>query len=122
MARSFASIKSSTFIYDFAVDGGAISAINMGTFIPQDAQLMQFGVEVITPLVAGIGATMAFGLVGRANAFKTATVYTVINSGLFGACNEAITKLASGLQTMVTIAANTISAGKIKCTVTFIEN
>lgn len=58
-------LYSKTFIYDFAVDGGAIGTIPLRSAlgaIPSGAVILAVAVDLLTAFVAAAGATASFGI------------------------------------------------------------
>ncbi len=73
MAKIVSSPKTVSFVYDFATDGGAISTIGMGVFLPINAVVWFGYAKVITTLVSGGSATIAVGWTGSTGSLITAT-------------------------------------------------
>jgi len=48
MAKRIVSAKDVAFVYDFAVDGGGVSTINMGVFLPNNAVVEYGCAKVLT--------------------------------------------------------------------------
>lgn len=69
MARLQTSKKEIAALYSFAVDGGAVSAINLGIFIPNNAIVTGFRVKTNTAPTSGGAATISFGFTGNLVAF-----------------------------------------------------
>lgn len=53
------SLKSKAFEYDFAVDGGAIGAINTGVYMPPNSLITRVLINVKTNFTSGGSATLA---------------------------------------------------------------
>jgi len=65
-------VRKYTFEYNFDRDGGAIGAIPMGVFIPDEC-LIWFGTAFVITGLAGVGATIAVGTDLQAPALIAAT-------------------------------------------------
>jgi len=133
MAAIRSSFKSKSFVYDFAVDTGAIAALPMGVFLPAGAQIYDFLVLPITPLASGGAATVDVGVVGRPIA-----IISNVGAGFSGTYAdynspvafinlpkivlvEQSTPLAISLEIIVSIGGFVLTAGKFNCTVFYIE-
>lgn len=66
MSKLKSSFKWQSFRYDFAVDGGAVSSIPMGIFMPVNCQLLGIALFQVTVPTSGGGgnATIDIGLLG----------------------------------------------------------
>ena len=124
MARALSTTKQVSFLYDFAVDGGLVSTIQMGVFIPNNA-IIYYGVaKVTTALTSGGAATIAVGYTGgtgdliAALAVASWSADAVIEGvDLPGASVEA----TANRQLAVTIATAALTAGVFVYTVLYIE-
>lgn len=109
--------------YSFAIDGGAISSINMGIMIPIFSIVTRFYVRTITAAV-GSTATIAFGHSADTDAFMVVTGEAMFNAGEtmqgidFGA-NPLLMTAARQLQ--ITIATAALTAGVIQAHIEFTE-
>jgi hypothetical protein len=109
--------------YDFSVDGGAISTINLTEAgIPDNATVKRAWYEVLTPPTSDGEATIALGVsTNDADGIKTATAYNdaAFNAGYHdgtpdGAAANFTTKTTGNRYLCITIAGATLTAGKIK--------
>lgn len=130
MAKITSSFKSQSFLYDFTVDGGAISTIGMGIFIPSGALIQTFGVKNFTPITSGGAGVIDVGVVG----FPIAVIN---NAGLPNGdfrdynvperflqniiCNQNNVQIPAALEVIVTISAFALTAGAFICTINYIE-
>jgi len=123
MARKLVGEKSVAFVYDFPADGGAISTIGMGQRIPNNA-VIQFGfAKVITTLTSGGAATIA---VGRTGATGELIAALAVASWTAGTIIEGVDLIVAMIespsaQLAVTIAGDTITAGRFIYVVSYIE-
>ncbi len=108
--------------YDFSVDGGAIATFNLfsSPVIPAGAIIFGGLIDGITTLAGGGGATIAFGLGtgAQAAALKAATAFATFSAGSIVALIPVWTaasafKVAADTKISATIAANTLTAGKL---------
>lgn len=122
--RLSSSLKTASFVFDFAVDGGAVSTIQMGAFLPVNAVVI-FGVaNVITALTSGGSATIAVGWTTSTAALIGATAVASWGAGaiLPGVDLPGAPVLAtSARQLAVTIAAAALLTGKFQYTCLYIE-
>ena len=113
-------VRVATATYDFAVDGGAISAIDLGVTLPDNAMILDGMVDVITTLTsAGDTATIAL----HAEAAGDIVAAIAINDGTnpwdaglraikqLGTSTTA-TKLTAARAITATIAVEAVTAGK----------
>lgn len=109
------SFKNKSFVYDFAVDGGAIGSIPMGVIIAAGSLLVpqMCSIYVQTTFTSGAGATYEIGILGStqfytlpivAAALPPAPAQTAIPNALFA--------ITTNLEVLFTIAVNPITAGK----------
>lgn len=81
MAKTTVSLKQVSFRYNFANDGGAVSTIPMGVFLPANAIILKQIITVETPLTSGGGATFKTGWTGNNGAIGgTAVAYGNFNT------------------------------------------
>jgi len=114
MAKAISSLKSVSFVYDFAVDGGAQTTIPMGVFIPINS-VVWLGFANSLTTVVGVNATIAVGWTGSTGALMTATAITsfAANAIVPGVdLPGAPVKATAGRELAVTIATADITAGK----------
>lgn len=101
--------------YDFATDGGAISAINLGVAIPNNAILLSGIVEKISAFTSGGSATVAISVEG-ANDVITATAFDnaqfTANIAPAAALAGTQFKTTDARNVTLTIAGAPITAGK----------
>jgi hypothetical protein len=81
MAAVVTSRKSVSFLYDFAVNGGAVGSINMGVFIPANAVIYGGYILCQTALTSGGSATISVGYSSAATILASNIAYTTFNSG-----------------------------------------
>lgn len=121
-------LKTATGEYDFAVDGGAISAITlrasptdiMGGTVPSGSYIEGGFIEVLTGFTTGTAATMAISIEG-ANDIQTATIVSgapysttgikTITPAFTGA---TVVKTTAARSIVATIATGTVTAGKLR--------
>lgn len=126
MARvtSGMSRKQLNFIYNFAVDGGVVSTIGMGVFLPAGA-VVHWGVaQVVTALTSGGAATIAVGWTGDTGALLAATAVASWsdNAVLEGVdLIVAMVKVTAIQQLAVTIATADLTAGLFYYTCEYTE-
>lgn len=117
------SVKQLHFVYDFAVDGGAISAINMGVFLPAGA-VVQFGVAQVVTALVGATATISVGWTGSLTALTAAVA---VASWSDNAVIEgvdlivAMVKVTAVTELVIDIATAALTAGKFYYTCQYIE-
>jgi hypothetical protein len=110
-------------IYDFDVDGGAVSTIDLDVDLPDNATITRAWYEVLTAPTSAGAATIAFSTAKAANEIVTATAY---NDAVFalgyhdaipdGTAANFTTKTtnAAGTQLEMTIGTAALTAGKIR--------
>ena len=107
--------KQLNFIYSFANDGGAVSTIGMGVFLPAGA-IVQLGVaNVFTALTSGGAATIAVGWTGDTGALIAATAVASWsdNAVIEGVdLTVAMVKVTAVQELAVTIATAALTAGE----------
>lgn len=103
--------KSIKITYDFSVNGGAISGIDLGPVIPKNAVITSCITDVVTPMTSGGSATVALAVGGvtlkSATAFDDAA-YTGVDSHL-----SSPAKTNANDRLTFTIATATLTAGKV---------
>jgi hypothetical protein len=114
---AIAKLKTLKAVYDFAKQGGAISAITLPITVPTGAFISRVFVKPTTVATSGGSATIALDLGGVA--LKAATAF---NNAAFTASNiiystGAVTTTAAALT--VTIATATLTAGKYEIVVEY---
>lgn len=101
--------------YDFATDGGAISAIDLGVTIPDNAIVLSGVVEKLTAFASSGSATVALKIEG-ANDVITATAFdnAQFTAGIAPAAALASTqfKTTAARNVTLTIAGAVLTAGK----------
>ena len=115
-------------VYDFAVDGGAQATIPLNDtagapiVIPEKAIVINSHIEIETAVTSGGSATVAFGLVGNTDAFKSATGKASLTlDAVFAGNNDLPLKMAAATPVAVTIAVAALTAGKIRIFIKYIE-
>lgn len=106
--------------YDFAVDGGAVGALDLFT-AGSDVVLKSFHAYVKTAATSGGSATVSIGVTGAATAFVDATAGAVANLTANAVLGSAITprRLASGSKVLMTIGTAALTAGKIEVVIEY---
>ena len=116
--------KNLSFVYDFAVDGGAVSTIGMGVFLPAGAVVMLGTAQVVTGLTSGGAATIAVGWTGSTGAVIAAlAVASWSDDAVIEGVDltVAMVKVTAIQQLAVTIATATLTAGRFFYTCDYIE-
>lgn len=115
MAKIVSSTKTISFDYNFATDGGAVSTIGMGVYLPINAVVWFGYAKVITQLTSGGSATIAVGWTGAtgANIAATAVASWTANALLPGVDLPGTPVLATAQRELaVTIATAALTAGR----------
>lgn len=121
--------RTKKFLYDFAVQGGAVGAITLtdedgeAQTIPADAVIVSSTIHVITACTSGGAATLAFGITGTAAGFKAATAvgsYT-LDAVFLGEASTPLHSGATAKSVLLTVAAAALTAGKIEVFVEYFE-
>jgi len=103
--------------YDFAADGGAISAINLGQGLPEKAIIQRSWFEVITQLTSGGASTMAIHCESANNIFSAADITGsaagTITEGVSTGTAATMQKITNDCNITATIAVATVTAGKL---------
>jgi hypothetical protein len=126
MAATRSSLKSKSFVYDFAVDGGAISSIPMGIFFSTGVALIGICYNQITAFVGGAGATFAVGTLSgtasltRSGVPEVAAGWTGTGSTMV-IMGTAFTFTLLNEEVLFTIAVNTLTAGRMIQTIYYQE-
>ena len=113
------------YVYDFAVSGGAIGAIDLTALsnnLPVGAMIKHVSFKVVTACTSGGSATIAFGNTGSATAFLSATAVASfsLNAGLGSALLSSVVAAGSTDDLIMTIATAALTAGKIVCMVEYV--
>lgn len=118
-----------SFLYDFATQGGAVSAITLTDLggvaqsVPGNAVIRNITYEVLEAPASSGSATIALGLVGNVDAFKAATAFD--NAAYTAAShphNEVPLKIGPGpLPVLATVATAALTAGKFILHVEYYE-
>lgn len=124
--NSFTSVQGG--LYDFPVDGGAVSSINTLVTIPGLAVVRWFLVKVLTAPTSAGAATISFGIAGSTQFFMTTTGIAgfVINTQVagvdFNANPQTVSNtLGTGIPVLMTIGTAALTAGKIAFEVGYTE-
>jgi parallel beta-helix repeat protein len=116
-------------IYDFDVDGGAVSTINLGVTLPDNASIIRAWYETLTDPTSGGAATIAITTAEAANEIVTATAFD--NAVFDPGYHDAIPDGTAANFTTKTTAARTIdfviggaalTAGKIRIWMEYITS
>lgn len=117
--------------YSFAVDGGAVGAINLFT-AASDIVITGFHAVVKTTCTSGGSATVAVGVTGATSAFVTTTGGAVANLTANAVLVPVLTegtpntmalprRLASGSSVLMTIGTAALTAGQIEYVLTYVN-
>tara|TARA_R110000824_G_scaffold11232_3_gene48664 strand:+ start:3069 stop:3599 length:531 start_codon:yes stop_codon:yes gene_type:complete len=118
-------------VYDFAVLGGAASAINLNDaagaplLIPDNAVITGVSIEGITDNTSGGAATIALGYTGQAVAFLAATAFNHatwdVNAVTSATPTVAVGKTTAPVFVIATIADAALTAGKWQLWIEYYE-
>ena len=104
-------------IYDFAVDGGAVSTITLPLVIPDNAIITEAHVDVLTDPASGGSATIALGLNTTTDLLAATAIASVtgILNLLPGVADTPVAplKLTAERQLQMTIGTAALTAGKV---------
>lgn len=123
-----ASSKNVTFIYDFAISGGAISTINTGLFLPQGYQLIGTLISPITDLncllgnsIISIGSTLSGA--GTLILGITFSAFTIASWAFAGISNPTVDPIAltPAEEITLSIGMEALTAGSFKATIFYME-
>lgn len=103
--------------YDFAVNGGAISAIPLHVTLPAKAVVVRSWIHIVSAVTGTSGATLAFSC-KNANDLFTATDETASSSDTFvtGASDYTVANfksMSTSCTITATIAVHVLTAGKV---------
>jgi hypothetical protein len=108
------------FLYDFSVDGGALSTIvlsnkNGRNPIPVGAIIKDVTAHVVAACTTGAGGTLSWGYTGGVTAYKTATACgsLTLNAVFQGITSPIYVSDASTGAFVVDIATGALTAGKV---------
>lgn len=112
-----------TALYDFAVSGGTVGTINLGSFFKPNTKFQNWNVFVLTGCTSGGSATVSFGLTGLTSVILLgATAIASLTT------NDNITKTtavinipSTGSELTMSIAVADLTAGKILFTANVVE-
>lgn len=114
--------------YDFATDGGAISAINLrGDKLPSGAMVLRTIVNVATLVTGGAGATCSLGTEAATDLRAASTLTTAPALDTTGNKLLAVTAATAPLSLtaerhiVATIAVNALTAGRFSVLVEYVE-
>lgn len=121
--------KMAVFHYDFAVDGGAVSAITLrGDAIPSGAIVTDSLLQVDTVVTSGGAATVSLGIEGAADLKAAATLSTAPALDATGAkrltamdADTAVVTTTAARSVVATVGTAALTAGKFRVIVTYIE-
>jgi len=113
-----------TFEYDFARDGGAVSAITLTELNGEDSSklhdndlVLRCWSEVVTAATSGGSATVKLGYTGNDDAFVGLTAFDDASWDVAGdvasRASELPIKLAADVSVLATVAVAALTAGKI---------
>lgn len=110
------------FLYDFAVNGGAVSSISLGT-LPKGAIVSTAHVSVEATVTSAGSSTVAFGNKTTTDEYIGATAFASINTAgkvIGGDTNKKMQNVATDDgNVMITIGTDAITAGKLRLSVDF---
>jgi hypothetical protein len=123
MAQVNLKTTTTRFTWDFAVDGGAISTITLGT-LPNGATIEQAWIDVDTTCTSATDAgTLALGYTGSVSAFDAATAISSgttwdaaaprVSDGAADGLVANFIELSSNVNVIATIATEAFTAGKV---------
>lgn len=116
---------SRTFVYDFARDGGLVSTINMGVFIPGNSVVYNARAKIDLTFTSGGAPTTSIGSTTAGVAAyiaATALGVLVLNAVVEGAAVTAANVFVPlGDELTITIAVAAMTAGVLRFTCDFIE-
>ncbi len=124
MARLITAKKIISAIYDFAVDGGAISTIGLGVFIPNNSVITNFFVKTNTTPTSAGAATISFGWTGDTDALMIVNAMGnfVATESLQGRdFADTPVEVTANRQVAIDIVTAALTAGVIIATVEFVE-
>jgi hypothetical protein len=110
-SNSGGKLKSVSAVYDFSVDGGAVSDIDLGVTLPDNAIIVECITDVLTP-VAGSGTVQL--TTATDGALMTGTIDSSDTAGPQNTTLSSPKKLTAARALRASIASNTVSAGKIE--------
>jgi hypothetical protein len=138
MAKLNGTIKSLNFVYDFTVDGGAVSAIPTGIILPVNFLIYGAIIAPIVDLTSGGLAVVnignaanstqvwdnAHGTVGTFVDYNKATYgFNSLTGGIFtGAAESLINPLGYSYEVTVNIGVAPLTAGKFICSILYLES
>lgn len=114
--------------YDFATDGGAVSAIVLrGDKIPSGARILSTVIDVTTIVTGGAGATCSLGIEAATDVRAASTLTTAPKLDAVATPLGAVTRATSALKTTAsqnvtaTVAVNALTAGAFSVLVEYVE-
>lgn len=115
-ASSQYGMATATVVYDFATSGGAVSSINLGVTLPDNAIITEVIRDEITAATsAGNGATIILNVPTDGNLEQTAITADGSTPTLASSGGSAVPKkLTAARELRVTIATEAVTAGKIR--------
>lgn len=124
MARLIAAKKLIVALYDFAADGGAISTIGMGIYIPDNSVIVNFCVKTNTTLTSGGASVVSYGWTGDTDALLIVNAMSnfVATETMQGRdFADTPVETTASREIAITIATATVTAGVIIAMCEFIE-
>jgi hypothetical protein len=105
------------FVYDFAVHGGAVGAIDLGISVPAGTIILDGIYDVVDALASGGAATIALKVEGTGDVLAAAAIGTAGTEGLHdvvpdGTAAKAI-KATEDRKVTLTVAVAALTAGKL---------
>lgn len=115
--------------YDFAVDGGLVSAITLrGDALPSGALVLATYIKTDTIVTGGAGATVSLGIESATDVRAAATLATAPVLNGTGTLKSLVTNygtdpvVTTAVRSVVaTVAVNALTAGKFSVLVAYIE-
>lgn len=122
-------VKYARALYDFAVDGGAVSAITLrGDTIPSGAIVVDSFVEVDTAVTSGGAPTVSLGVETAADLRAAATLATAPALSTTGTKRSALrngstdpVKTTATRSVVATVATAALTGGKFSVVVAYVE-
>lgn len=126
MSKINATFKSLSFLYDFAVDGGAVGAIGLGIFLPVGYIPISMTIVPVTNFTSGGLAVISLGTVGNPTLAFSADAYTAVNIGTYTLLTSIVPVPAMSInnpseEMILTIGVAALTGGALKGTIFFME-
>jgi hypothetical protein len=112
------SVGVATVTYDFSVSGGAVSTIDLGKAIPDNAIVTQVVQDTLTTVTSGGSATVQL-ILGSTNLTGATAIASITGTGTIALASGTAIKVATGANLKVAIATAALTAGKVRFLVTY---